>query len=225
MFGIIIGGILILILVVVLPNVIGGAVVGGLNSYMEEKEKDRVSSEYNDKFNPQEIVYNNLVICMEVDTSNKRWRVNKGTIYDYKDLRDFELLEKSNGSYAKASAAPSFLGAMLDVPTATNTYVETKAYSSMMIRISFKDLSIQDQYIRFASNEKGSLSHNKTFETVQKCMSLLRKIKAYNEENIISNKKTESGSSTADELIKLKSLLDAGVITQEEFETQKQKLL
>ena len=58
MFGIIIGGILILILVVVLPNVIGGAVVGGLNSYMEEK--DRVSSEYNDKFNPQEIVYNNL---------------------------------------------------------------------------------------------------------------------------------------------------------------------
>ena len=37
--------------------------------------------------------------------------------------------------------------------------------------------------------------------------------------------KTESGSSTADELIKLKSLLDAGVITQEEFDAQKQKLL
>ena len=60
MFGIVIGGTLILILVVVLHNVIGGAVEGGLNSYMEEKEKDRVSSEYNDKFNPQEIVYNNL---------------------------------------------------------------------------------------------------------------------------------------------------------------------
>ena len=51
------------------------------------------------------------------------------------------------------------------------------------------------------------------------------KIKAYNEENIISNKKTESGSSTADELIKLKSLLDAGVITQEEFDAKKKQIL
>ncbi|HEP2720990.1 TPA: PH domain-containing protein [Streptococcus pyogenes] len=39
------------------------------------------------------------------------------------------------------------------------------------------------------------------------------------------NTKTNVNSSVADELLKLKSLVESGILTQEEFETQKAKLL
>ena len=44
-------------------------------------------------------------------------------------------------------------------------------------------------------------------------------------EDEISNQPELERKSVADELIKLKELLDAGVITQEEFDAQKEKLL
>ena len=59
-----------------------------------------------------------------------------------------------------------------------------------------------------------------------------RKIKKYVESSILSRNQpvvpqivSQSAVSVADELLKFKQLLDMGVITQEEFETQKKKLL
>ncbi len=200
---------------------------------LKKKANERIEAQYYDEnFTPTEIISSKdlLIRYMEVDTVNKKWRVNKQAygddtpIYEYNDLRDFELIEKSNGSYTDASTAPSMLGVLLDVPTATNTYAKTAENVNLIIRISFKDLSVADQYISFNNSTKGSLGYNMTFEKMEKCMSLLRKIKAYNEGNNIINE-NKNNSFVADELTKLKSLLDTGVITQEEFDTQKQKLL
>lgn len=50
-------------------------------------------------------------------------------------------------------------------------------------------------------------------------------IKDYIENSIVERKSERNNFSTADELIKLKDLLDKGVITQEEFDAQKKKIL
>ncbi len=200
---------------------------------LKKKTNERIESQYYDEdFIPTEIISSkdHLIRYMEVDTVNKKWRVNKQAygndmpVYEYHDLRDFELIEKSNGSYTDASTAPSMLGAFLNVPTATNTYAKTVENVNLIIRISFTDLSVADQYISFNNSTKGSFGYNMTFEKMEQCMSLLRKIKAYNENNNITNE-NKNNSFVADELIKLKSLLDTGVISQEEFDAQKQKLL
>jgi len=57
---------------------------------------------------------------------------------------------------------------------------------------------------------------------------VVHQIKEYIEERIIQNSKpanTIQQVSAADEILKLKSLLDAGIITQEEFDAKKNQLL
>lgn len=195
-----------------------------------ENENARIEAEYDENFTPTEIVKKDDYDAkryIEVDMKNKKWRINLGSIHEFNDLRDFELLEKSGGSYTKSHTSPSMLSVALDMGaySAKNTQTTTHEFSQFVIRISFQNLSAQDEYLSFARSEKGSSEYNIAFEKMEKCMSLLRKIQAYNEENTIINEQTENNSSVADELTKLKSLLDTGVITQEEFDAQKQKLL
>ena len=204
-----------------------------------QEENEKLEAEYDEHFKPTEVVSAGygLIRYIEVDMSNKRWRINnsnqvgyrnnKSDIYEFKDLRDFELLEKSGGSYTKATTAPTMLGAALGVVNSTKTYAQTTEYLDMKIRVSFKDLSVPDQYIVFGGNQKGSSTYKVTYENIERCLSLLRKIKAYNEENAPVKKIEQSNNRyyVADEILKLKSLLDEGIITQEEFDAQKSKLL
>lgn len=64
--------------------------------------------------------------------------------------------------------------------------------------------------------------------TFQQCQKSFAKITSFLEEKLQQQNKdsqTESATSPADELMKFKSLLDAGAITEEEFNKQKEKLL
>ena len=130
-----------------------------------------------------------------------------------------------------STTAPSTMTAILGgivKNTYSKTQINTVEYLEPIIRISFKNLSVTDQRISFPKVQKGSFEYQQEFEHVQQCLSLLRKIKVYNEENNPTQSvdtNTEQTLSVADELKKLKSLLDEGIITQEEFDAQKSKLL
>ena len=226
--------------------IIAGAVKGAVKEKVERsvaEEHDAfiktVESSYTDTFNPTETVDGlpgHNIRYMEVDTKNKKWRINWTTdkatpIYEYRDLRDFEFIENSQGSttksttHTKATTAPAgilFTDTIKKTYATHETRIEHTDYVSMKIRISFMDLTLQDQYISFPSVGVGGSGHKQVLEMKEGCMSLLRKIKAFNEEN---SDDTDRGVSVADELFKLKALLDAGVITQEEFDDQKHKLL
>lgn len=54
---------------------------------------------------------------------------------------------------------------------------------------------------------------------------LVEKIKAHLDKKIVEPAGAAAPTSVADELIKLKGLLEDGILTQEEFDDQKQKLL
>lgn len=224
------------ILIIIIIKFLRRLALNDLN-YTINLENDKINSEYNEDFYPTEIV----VCCMgmkryiEVDISNKKWRINKTSqncvpIYNYDDLRDFELLKKSNGMYTSAYAqthAYTTPDIIFNDCTRTNAYANVQARTiednEIIIRISFKDLSVPDDYIIFDKNETDDI-----FVDSEMCMSLLRRIKAYNKENkpmIETAEKSENDFSVANELIKLKSLLDEGIITEEEFKKQKAKLL
>jgi hypothetical protein len=54
---------------------------------------------------------------------------------------------------------------------------------------------------------------------------LVAEIKRYVENAMQAQRTSQTSSSVADEIIKLKSLLDEGILTQEEFDAQKKRLL
>ena len=235
-----------LIIGVIIIGIICLVVYGYIYGKKQNAVNELVQSENNEAFNPKEIVsYSNmkdfvynLFHYIDVDVEHKLWRINRSwccinfsarlsnegsPIYEFADLRDFELLEKSGEKNMTATTtsttAPSLTTVILggDVKnTYSKTQINTVEYSEPIIRISFKDLSVPDQRISFPKVQKGSFEYKQEFEHVQQCLSLLRKIKAYNEENNPTQRvdtNTEQALSVADELKKLKSLLDEGIIT------------
>ena len=244
--------IIIIIIIMAIEKAIKNSKEARLNDLKSkiEAENHKIDSEYNKNFYPTEIVSCCMGIkrYIEVDISNKKWRINKTSqndvpIYTYNDLRDFELLEKSNGfytesnafmhgnTYSNASTTPIivFGDAIKNTSAYSHTFANTHTKAAtiedkeIIIRISFKDVSARDEYILFNKTETDD-----TFVDAEMCMSLLRRIKAHNEENktmIEAETTHENDFSVADELTKLKSLLDDGIITEEEFNKQKAKLL
>lgn len=102
--------------------------------------------------------------------------------------------------------------------------------------VEFKEgSSILNGYLRFSypgSEEKRGGVYNATDDQnaivfKKKQNSLAQEIKSYIENHMGNNSKTTivNQSSNADEILKLKNLLDKGIITQEEFEQKKKDLL
>ena len=93
---------------------------------------------------------------------------------------------------------------------------------SLRIKITTKDISKPTVYINLISLETGTdgIVYRTAYESSQKILSML---------DIISNADTfddsTKTSSPADEVKKLKELLDMGASTQEEFDKKKRELL
>lgn len=206
----------------------------GFDDYIQRK-KDIKEGRYQDNFEATDKVGGIYTSYIEINTKEKKWRINvdrlkdiEVPIYDFSDLRDFELLTKTRNGQTTARTSPTWLGRTMGV-NSTKTYINHEEYTDYRIRISFRDLSSPDQYIGFNGSMYvfGRTVSMDLYRTAEDCLSLLRKIKAYNEEQEAKTQQSEAqkNTSVADELIKLKSLLDNGAITQEEFDTQKAKLL
>jgi hypothetical protein len=95
---------------------------------------------------------------------------------------------------------------------------------SMKIKVDFNDLNDPFCYIDILGNtkfgvQKGNILYQNAFNTAQECISILQTLVRN-----IKHGDSPTGSA-ADEILKFKKLLDAGAITQEEYDKKKKELL
>ena len=214
-----------------------GYVFSAKNRKLETETMLKESSNVN--FNTTQSVSNYIWI----DEKQKKWAVptklpygyekyavTKDTkIYNYSDVLNYELLEDGNTvtkggiSIGKAVVGGVLFGGVGAVIGGTSGKRVTKATcKSLRIKITTKDISKPTVYINLISLETGTdgIVYRTAYESSQKILSML---------DIISNADTfddsTKTSSPADEVKKLKELLDMGAITQEEFDKKKRELL
>lgn len=156
----------------------------------------------------------------------------KPCIYNYEDILSFELLEDGEmitsgglGSTAVGGIVFGRTGAI--VGAITGKKKSKPVCTSLSLKITINDQQNPVEYIEFISSPtKGNgFEYKFALENAQKCSSMLEIIC-----NDVKSKANEPDSkamplSEADEILKFKNLLDAGVITQEEFELKKKQLL
>lgn len=162
---------------------------------------------------------------LEVDEKNKKFLMplTKRKIYNFSDLLDFELLEDgdivSKGGLGRALVGGALFGGVGAIVGGV-TSKRKNVYTSLKIKIILNDIGNSVEYINFIDDTtpKDSVLHKNRFNLAQECLSILHIIRSKVDD-------VKSNTSGADEILKLKKLLDEGIITKEEFELKKKQLL
>lgn len=168
------------------------------------------------------------------DEQNHLWRIqdqfglHKSTIHRFEDIIDYELLEdgdlQTKGGLGSALAGGLAFGAAgAIVGTSVGKKKTTANCSSMSIKITLNSMNAPVENINLLQMKvsKTSAAYKKAYAQAQEVLSLLKIITS----SAKKNEAAETATSVADEILKFKNLLDAGIITQEEFEKKKQQLL
>lgn len=171
---------------------------------------------------------------LKIDRDHKLW-ISPGAagskenpkVFQFDDLIDYELIADET-SIKKSGLGSAVAGGLLfgGVGAIVGGAAGKKsldAISSLKIRISTKDEMFNSLIISLltAKTKKGSFTYNVTMDVSQKLISALDMI----ESEKSSSPSAISGTSVADEILKLKQLLDAGALTEQEYQTQKEKVL
>ena len=150
-------------------------------------------------------------------------------ILSYELVVDGETLVTSSNAVGRAivgGIAFGIAGAIIGAATrGANT---KKACSDMHITIGLNRSVINTAYIRFISDQtdRESTTYQDAQKSADACLALLKSISvALESENSAPITTESSPVSAADEILKFKQLLDANIITQEEFEAKKKQLL
>lgn len=104
----------------------------------------------------------------------------------------------------------------------------TDVCSSLDLIIILKDSYLKNLTLRFLYGKisRHSAEYVAAQQTAKKCLKLLKRVTEVPEEQDTAKAEpVEKNYSVADEILRFKQLLDDGIITQEEFEFQKRKLL
>lgn len=149
------------------------------------------------------------------------------SLFSYDDIIDFELLEDSE-SLIKGGVGATIVGGALfgtvGAIAGSASKKKTKAVvKTIEILIRINDMNTPTVHILIQNTEtkKSSLIYKANIELAQDIISVL---------NIITQEKNptktpEPVSSSADEILKFKNLMDQGIITPEEFSAKKKQLL
>ncbi|VDG74712.1 Uncharacterised protein [Clostridium carnis] len=176
---------------------------------------------------------------IEFDENNKKFLIPDGfngkkinpKVHDYKDLLEYEVLE--NGStITKGGLGSAVVGGLLFGGTGAIvggiTGKKTKSViDSLKIKITINNSNRPVEYINLITTQTktNSLLYKSSYNLAQEIISMLSVIKeSSNRENNVEDIEN-TGFSLADELRKLKELVDEGIISEEEFQNQKTKLL
>lgn len=171
---------------------------------------------------------------LKVDRNNKLWIVpgvagakENPKVFQFDDLIDYELIAdettiNKSGLGGAAVGAVLFGGVGAIVGGAASKKA-LEAISSLKIRVSTKDELFNSLTIVLlsAKTKKGSFIYNTTMDTAQKLISAFDMIES--EKSNLAD--SIPSPSVADEILKLKQLLDTGALTEQEYQTQKAKLL
>lgn len=157
--------------------------------------------------------------------------------YSFNELVEFELLEDgsqiTSGGIGRAIVGGVALGAVgAIVGGSTGKRKTKKVIESMMIRVTINDLDnpIIILPIITSKTKVGSKQYVEAFNTSQKIISTLNVI-ANNKEELVQKVEVINDVSSNDvndpyeEVKKLKELLDAGIVTEEEYENKRKELL
>lgn len=172
---------------------------------------------------------------LKIDRNNKLWMVpgiagpkENPKVFHFDDIIDYELIAdetsiKKSGLGSAVAGGLLFgnLGAIVGGAAGKKSL---EAISSLKIRVSTKDEIFNSLIISLLNTKtkKGSFTYNITMDSAQKVVSALDMIESEKQSSSLDTSKT---TSVADEILKLKQLVDAGALTEQEFQTQKDKVL
>lgn len=172
-----------------------------------------------------------------VDENQKLWYTPVGVggkkhphIFRFSDIIDYELLEDGN-TITKGGLGGAVVGATLFggvgaiVGSNTGKKHGKSTCTSMKIKITVRSMECPTEYIEIIGFEtkKDGMIYKTLAKQAQECLSILGVI--CDQAAPAADAPAQQAVSDADEILKFKQLLDAGVITQEEFNAKKAQLL
>lgn len=169
---------------------------------------------------------------LSIDEDKKLFKINNN-VYRFENLNSYELLENNSSissgglGVGRAIVGGVLLGGVGAVlGGVTKKRKNTNVVESLKIFVTLKDSDKKSENIDFITKKQ---KRDKKFETIlenaKMTMSGFDYIVSLIEDDKTENTTIISETSLADELLKLKSLVDQGILTQEEFDEQKEKLL
>lgn len=178
---------------------------------------------------------NNLMCILEMKNN-----IIEEKIYKYDDLYSSEIVENGN-SVTKASLSDAFIGGALFGETGaivgalTSKRTTSRNVNEISLIIIFNDTSNPVYKFNFMVSGGGGISrsdplYKKNMEEVRNwhgilCTILKRKDDKMQTAGSVLEKTVFNASSTADEILKFNKLKEDGIITEDEFQKQKAKLL
>lgn len=167
---------------------------------------------------------------LEVDEDNKLFKIGTSReCFPFSYLVNFELNEDgesiAKGGLGRAAVGGALFGGVGALVGGVTGGKKTKTMvKSMYIRINLNDKWVKNSQINLITTEtkKGGFIYNDSKDVADRIISALELITQQQE---IAPTPTIQVSSSADELMKFKQLLDAGAITTSEYEETKTKIL
>lgn len=170
---------------------------------------------------------------IKVFNSNRLWCAavkKKSPIYlfSFDDIINYELLEDgvsvTTGGLGSAVAGAALFGGVGAIVGAGLGKKQKDVVNNLSVHISTRVPEIPSLTISLinAETKRGGLIYKGMKDLAIKIISLLDQITA---DNNTASVPPSSSVSAVDEILKFKGLLDAGAITQEEFEAKKKQLL
>lgn len=206
----------------------------------ESEKQGKVSDEINlveriQRFNPTKKIGDYLYI----DEIKKEWTIPKGVfskkvqqIYDYSDILSYELIEDGNsiskGGIGRALVGGALFGGVGAIVGGVTGHKTKSTCTRLQIKITLNSTINPIEYITLISTEtkKSSFIYNSAYNVAQQILSMLEIICNNNSEKTLTTQDTVSKPiDDVDEILKYKNLLDKGIISKEEFEAKKKKIL
>lgn len=161
---------------------------------------------------------------LEIDEKNKLWRLPlsyRKTVFSYADILEYEVIKNgisvTKGGLGRAVTGGALFGvAGAVVGGVTGKRKTTTKVTEHKIKITLKNPHLPVAYIGIPLGSD---------YIADKIAAYLAQMIKEAETTASSNATQPAIASAADEIIKFKQLLDAGAITQEEFEAKKNQLL
>lgn len=167
---------------------------------------------------------------IQIDENNKLFALS-GNLFEFKNLLSFELLEDgaavTKGGLGRAVAGGLIFGGVgAIVGGITGGKKAKNICNSMKLRVSLKNAHTDVVYITFISSETktNGFLYEIAQNSAQECITALELINDINQSAQYQSPSAQQTSS-ADEILKFKSLLEQGIITQEEFDATKRQIL
>lgn len=169
---------------------------------------------------------------IEFDDNTKQILIKdkfENKLLEYKDIVEYELLEDGE-SITKGGLGRAVVGGVLFggvgavVGGITGKKKSKTVINSLKVKITINNISNPDVYINLVTSQlkANSILYKAAANEAQEIISTLAIISKSNE----AQENTNGNSvSVADELIKLKGLMEDGILSQEEFDIEKNKLL